>query len=149
MRIKNIFLICLLAKILMNVVAIESFELIYAINAGGDQHTDIDGIHYSKDNTNGGWANLHTRNDTEKNYYNVPTKDEIMYHTAMVVREPSFGFDLPVKGDGKYWLLLKFMEKCNSTKTNRRTLDRNDDFLDMSVCDRSYLSYISKILCVC
>jgi hypothetical protein len=80
---------------------------IYAINAGGDAHTGADGIHYDKDPSKVG-----TASDFGKQLLmigRVPQNDEILYQTERY-HTNTFGYDIPVAGDGEYVLILKFCE---------------------------------------
>jgi hypothetical protein len=50
-----------LQNIIWSALASQSIEVIYAVNAGGDGHTDADGIIYAKDdskNEHGIWGDL-------------------------------------------------------------------------------------------
>ncbi|XP_061398989.1 malectin [Musca vetustissima] len=82
-------------------------QVIYAINAGGYDHTDKYGILYEADPLNVG---------TASDYGNhlliigrVPEQDEVLYRTERY-HTSTFGYDLPLEGDGNYALLLKFCE---------------------------------------
>ncbi|XP_058976762.1 malectin-like [Musca domestica] len=82
-------------------------QVIYAINAGGYDHTDKYGILYEADPLNVG---------TASDYGNhlliigrVPQQDEVLYRTERY-HTSTFGYDLPLEGDGNYALLLKFCE---------------------------------------
>ncbi|XP_073826742.1 malectin-A [Musca autumnalis] len=82
-------------------------QVIYAINAGGYDHTDKYGILYEADPLNVG---------TASDYGNhlliigrVPEQDEVLYRTERY-HTSTFGYDLPLEGDGTYALLLKFCE---------------------------------------
>lgn len=84
-----------------------NLRVIYAINAGGYDHIDKHGIHYDADPLNVG---------TASDYGNhllligrVPEEDEILYRTERY-HTNTFGYNIPVNGDGKYALILKFCE---------------------------------------
>ncbi|XP_050310748.1 malectin-B [Anthonomus grandis grandis] len=81
-------------------------QVIYAVNAGGDAHVDIHGVHYEKDPLNVGIAS-----DYGKRLLigRVPPKDHILYQTERY-HTNTFGYDLPVPSDGQYVLVLKFCE---------------------------------------
>jgi hypothetical protein len=114
MLIKKRLIMCLFVQILLNVPETKSFEVVFAINGGGDNHTDVNGIHYEKDRTDGKKFNYYKPGGTGKagdTYYNVPKGDEIIYKTVLFSNELNFGFNIPVMSDGKYWLLMKFMER--------------------------------------
>lgn len=84
-------------------------EIIYAVNCGGPAHTDIYGIHYEKDATQG---RIGTASDFGKQLVmigRVNHKDEILYQTERY-HHSTFGYDIPAKSDGEYVLVLKFSE---------------------------------------
>jgi hypothetical protein len=99
--------IIFLQNIIWSALASQSIEVIYAVNAGSNiSHTAVDGIIYAKDdskNYHGLWNDLNL-------YQNVNPKDKIIYQTYASSRT-MVEFDMPVKGDGKYWLILKNMER--------------------------------------
>lgn len=82
-------------------------QVIYAVNAGGYDHTDKNGILYESDPLNVG---------TASDYGNhlliigrVAEQDEVLYRTERY-HTATFGYDLPLEGDGTYALVLKFCE---------------------------------------
>lgn len=84
-----------------------SLQVIYAVNAGGYDHIDKHSIHYESDPLNVG---------TASDYGNhlliigrVPEQDEVLYRTERY-HTATFGYDLPLEGDGNYALVLKFCE---------------------------------------
>lgn len=83
-------------------------EIIYAINAGGDAHTDMHGVHYQRDPLQG---KLGTASDYGKQLLvgRVPPADVILYQTERY-HLTTFGYDIPIKDDGDYVLVLKFCE---------------------------------------
>ncbi|KOB69878.1 Malectin [Operophtera brumata] len=84
-------------------------EIIYAVNAGGPEHTDIYGVHYESDLVQG---RVGTASDYGKQLVmigRVPPKDEILYQTERYYHS-TFGYDIPAKSDGNYVLVLKFSE---------------------------------------
>ena len=85
-----------------------AFEVIYAINAGGDAHTDVNNIHYEPDPL---MHKVGTASDFGKQYTigRVPQWDEYLYQTERY-HTATFGYDIPVAGDGEYVLVLKFSE---------------------------------------
>lgn len=97
------------------VLAIQSFtdavqhNVIYAINAGGESHVDSNGIKYARDPLMG-------KTGTESDYgkqllmiNRVKPNDELLYQTERYHHD-SFGYELPIAGDGEYALILKFCE---------------------------------------
>uniref|UniRef100_A0A182W7U9 Malectin domain-containing protein n=1 Tax=Anopheles minimus TaxID=112268 RepID=A0A182W7U9_9DIPT len=86
-----------------------AFNVIYAINAGGDAHTDSHGIYYLGDPLKG---KIGTESDYGRQLLainRVSKHDEILYQTERYHHD-TFGYDLPVSGDGQYVLILKFCE---------------------------------------
>lgn len=84
-------------------------NVIYAINAGGDEVTDSNGIHYSRDPLKG---KVGTESDYGRQLLSinrVSKQDEILYQTERYHHD-TFAYDLPVSGDGQYVLILKFCE---------------------------------------
>ncbi|KAJ8680103.1 hypothetical protein QAD02_015890 [Eretmocerus hayati] len=94
--------------LLQLVAGIRALEVIYAINAGGEAHTDRNGIRYSRDP-------LHGKVGTGSDYGRqlvigrVNSDDQILYQTERY-HHSTFGYDIPIKEDGEYTLILKFCE---------------------------------------
>uniref|UniRef100_A0A336LE26 CSON007593 protein n=1 Tax=Culicoides sonorensis TaxID=179676 RepID=A0A336LE26_CULSO len=89
------------------VLSTDAYKVIYAINAGGDEHQSSDGILYQKDPLTVG-----TASDYGKNLLmigRVQEEDEILYQTERY-HTSTFGYDLPASTDGDYVLILKFCE---------------------------------------
>ena len=85
----------------------DSFKVIAAINCGGDQYIDSNGIIYEKDNYyNGG-----TSSDLGLSYSIKNTEDELLYQTERWSSE-TLTYSIPLKPNinGKYVLVLKFSE---------------------------------------
>lgn len=103
-----IFLLVLLHVLLESfIVSTDAYKVIYAINAGGDEHQSSDGIFYQKDPLVVG-----TASDYGKNLLmigRVPELDEVLYQTERY-HSSTFGYDLPATQDGEYVLVLKFCE---------------------------------------
>lgn len=83
-------------------------EIIYAINAGGDAHTDTSGIRFDRDPLMG---KVGTASDFGKQLgiARVPHNDQILYQTERY-HHSTFGYDIPVADDGEYVMVLKFCE---------------------------------------
>ena len=81
-------------------------EIIYAVNAGGEAHTDIYGVHYKRDPLGVG-----TASDYGKSILvgRVPPADILLYQTERY-HLTTFSYDVPIKDDGDYVLVLKFCE---------------------------------------
>lgn len=88
---------------------VNAYDVIYAINAGGDEHIDKNGIHYDRDPLMG---KIGTASDYGKQLLligRVAQSDEIIYQTERY-HTNTFGYDIPLTGDGEYVLILKFCE---------------------------------------
>ncbi|KAH1009303.1 hypothetical protein HUJ04_001675 [Dendroctonus ponderosae] len=83
-------------------------QIIYAVNAGGEAHTDSNGIRYERDPLAG---KVGIASDYGKFLVigRVPANDHILYQTERY-HTSTFGYDLSLPGDGSYVLVLKFCE---------------------------------------
>uniref|UniRef100_A0A1A9ZPW6 Malectin domain-containing protein n=1 Tax=Glossina pallidipes TaxID=7398 RepID=A0A1A9ZPW6_GLOPL len=97
----------------------KALKVLYAINAGGDDHVDIDGIHYEPDPSKIGTASDYGKHLLIIN--RVPEQDEILYKTERY-HTSTFGYDIPLDGDGEYALVLKFCE-VYFTQPNKKIFD--------------------------
>lgn len=85
-----------------------SERVIWAVNAGGDAHVDVHGIHYKKDPLEG-------KVGKASNYgMRLPIlrsnqEDQILYQTERY-NEDSFGYDVPIREEGEYILVMKYAE---------------------------------------
>lgn len=104
------YVIVIVLVVLLNVLGDVACigEIIFAVNAGGDAHTDIHGVTYQRDP-------LHGKTGTASDYGKqllvgrVPPADIILYQTERY-HLSTFGYDVPIKEDGDYVLVLKFCE---------------------------------------
>ncbi|KOX75409.1 Malectin-B [Melipona quadrifasciata] len=78
------------------VQSLQSLEVIYAINAGGEGHTDSYGIRYARDPLMG-------KVGTASDYGQILYQTERYHHST-------FGYDIPISEDGDYVMILKFCE---------------------------------------
>lgn len=85
-----------------------SDPVIYAVNCGGDSHTDVHGIRYEKDPLHG---KIGIASDYGKRLLigRIPPEDHILYQTERY-HTNTFGYDIPITSDGDYVLVLKFCE---------------------------------------
>lgn len=86
-----------------------SYEVVYAVNAGGEIHRDRNGIMYERDPL---MDRIGVASDYGKQLMmigRVQKTDEILYQTERY-HTSTFGYDMPVSGDGEYALVLKFCE---------------------------------------
>lgn len=87
--------------------AIEAIgEVVYAVNCGGPAHVDVYGIEYKKDPLSVGFASDHGKNLAIRR---VPEQDQILYQTERY-HLADFAYNVPIRADGEYVLLLKFSE---------------------------------------
>nr|CAG4651916.1 EOG090X081J [Triops cancriformis] len=82
-------------------------KIIYAVNAGGESHTDVYGIRYEADALDVGTASDYGTHLL--NIGRVPQADGILYQTERY-HTSTFGYDIPITQDGDYVLVLKFCE---------------------------------------
>ncbi|XP_017094879.3 malectin-A [Drosophila bipectinata] len=88
--------------------AADPLKVIYAVNAGGEEHTDRNGIQYDADPLKG----VGIASDYGKHLLmigRVQEQDEVLYRTERY-HTTTFGYDLPSDGDGDYALIMKFCE---------------------------------------
>lgn len=90
------------------VQSLQSLEVIYAINAGGEAHADSYGIRYTRDPLMG---KVGTASDYGKQLLigRVNAVDQILYQTERY-HHSTFGYDIPISEDGDYVMILKFCE---------------------------------------
>lgn len=99
--------VCLLTCVLALVSKVLSVgEVIWAVNCGGDPHTDIHGIRYQRDPLQEGIVSDYGKN---LHIQRVPAQDQILYQTERY-HVSTFGYEFPIKQDGDYLVVLKFSE---------------------------------------
>ncbi|CAF3261310.1 unnamed protein product [Rotaria socialis] len=81
-------------------------HVIYAVNCGGEAHTDVNGIRYRKDYLKAGINSDYGRNSFISR---VAKEDMILYQTERYDLQ-SFSYEIDVIDDGDYVLWLKFAE---------------------------------------
>ncbi|XP_076453284.1 malectin-B-like [Babylonia areolata] len=82
-------------------------EMIWAINCGGNAHTDVHGIRYDSDPLRDvGFASDYGKNLIIQR---VVPQDQILYQTERY-HLSTFTYDMPVWKDGDYVLVMKFSE---------------------------------------
>ena len=81
-------------------------EVVFAVNCGGPDHTDLNGVHYQADKLGIGTPSDFGRQLT---IGRVPPLDQILYQTERY-HLSNFAYDIPIKEDGDYVLVLKFSE---------------------------------------
>jgi Malectin domain len=104
---KGVLLLLLLAYL----KASKGYYLISAINSGGVEHYSNDGISFVADtNYTGGSTSMW---ESALNIGSVKEQDRILYRSFRY-SESAFSYNIPVAGDGKYVLTLKFAAYKNS-----------------------------------
>ena len=81
-------------------------EVIWAVNCGGEAHTDIHGVRYQRDTLATGTASDYGKKLTIQR---TGPQDQTLYQTERY-HTSTFGYDFPIKQDGEYALVLKFSE---------------------------------------
>ena len=112
----------ILLLFLLGVLASRSYclEVIYAINAGGEAHTDSYGIHFARDPLMG---KVGTASDYGKQLIigRIGNMDQILYQTERY-HHNTFGYDIPISQDGNYVMILKFCEVYFNSPNMKVTL---------------------------
>lgn len=103
----HVFLLC---TVILSSCVLDSFclEVIYAVNAGGEAHIDSYRIRYARDPLMG---KVGTASDYGKQLLigRINSADQILYQTERY-HHSTFGYDIPINGDGEYVMILKFCE---------------------------------------
>ncbi|KAH3886673.1 hypothetical protein DPMN_010685 [Dreissena polymorpha] len=90
-------------------------EVIWAVNCGGEAHTDINGIRYQEDKLPVGISSDYGKSLVIQR---VVPQDQILYQTERY-HVNSFGYDVPLTKDGDYVLVLKFSEVWFTTANQK------------------------------
>uniref|UniRef100_A0A2K6NQZ4 Malectin n=1 Tax=Rhinopithecus roxellana TaxID=61622 RepID=A0A2K6NQZ4_RHIRO len=83
-------------------------SVIWAVNAGGEAHVDVHGIHFRKDPLEGRVGRASDYGMKLPILRSNP-EDQILYQTERY-NEETFGYEVPIKEEGDYVLVLKFAE---------------------------------------
>ncbi|XP_032899559.1 malectin isoform X1 [Amblyraja radiata] len=83
-------------------------KVVWAINAGGETHTDVHGIQFKRDPLEGKIGRASDYGMRLPIFRSMP-EDQILYQTERY-NEETFGYDIPIKEEGDYVLVLKFAE---------------------------------------
>jgi len=81
-------------------------DVIWAVNCGGDSHTDIHGIRYQEDKQSVGISSDYGKSLIIQR---VVPQDQILYQTERYNMN-TFGYEIPITKDGDYVIVLKFSE---------------------------------------
>lgn len=82
-------------------------KVVFAVNAGGEAHTDVHGIQYQRDPLKIGIASDYGKHLLSVG--RVHPNDQILYQTERY-HHSTFGYDIPINEDGDYVMVLKFCE---------------------------------------
>ena len=99
-------LICIIFALISHPYLSGAYEVVYAVNCGGGKHTDRFGIHYSADDNRVGVPSEFGKTLIISR---VHPDDMILYQTERY-HTASFAYDIPVPGDGQYFLIVKLAE---------------------------------------
>lgn len=108
----NVLLICLLSSLT------QCYDVIYAINCGGQRHTDVNGIKYKRDDNEAGVASDFGKGLT---IARVHPQDQVLYQTERY-HYRDFSYDVPIGSDGQYFVVLKFAE-VYFQRSNEKVID--------------------------
>jgi len=100
-------LVSLLATLLFILGRVRGLgDAVYAVNCGGEAHTDMLGIEWQRDDSKVGVSSDYGK---QLMIGRVNQQDQILYQTERY-HSATFGYDMPVQGDGDYLLVLKMSE---------------------------------------
>ncbi|XP_063769179.1 malectin [Pseudophryne corroboree] len=111
-------------------------QVIWAVNAGGEDHVDVHGIRYRKDPLEGRLGRASDYGLKLPILRSNP-EDQILYQTERY-NEDSFGYEIPIREEGEYVLVLKFAEvyfaqsqqKVFDVRVNGHTVVKDLDIFD-------------------
>ncbi|XP_021961370.1 malectin-B [Folsomia candida] len=82
-------------------------KVVFAVNAGGEGHVDVNGIHYEKDTSKVGISSDYGKHLMAIG--RVHPNDQILYQTERY-HHSTFGYEIPIEEDGNYVMVIKFCE---------------------------------------
>ncbi|KAM9858805.1 malectin isoform 1-T2 [Aulostomus maculatus] len=83
-------------------------RVIWAVNAGGEAHVDVHGIHFKKDPLEGKIGKA-SNYGVRLPILRSSQEDQILYQTERY-NEDTFGYDIPIREEGDYILVMKYAE---------------------------------------
>ncbi|XP_078523823.1 malectin [Lissotriton helveticus] len=83
-------------------------KVVWAINAGGESHVDVHGIHFKKDPLEGRVGRASDYGLKLPILRSNP-EDQVLYQTERY-NEETFGYEVPIKEEGDYVVVVKFAE---------------------------------------
>jgi hypothetical protein len=99
----NCVKLCLILICVQYLFNAKAYEVIYAVNVGGDAFNDSEGISYEPDENKVG-----SKYKTSiLNLTSAPEADRLLYETRRTSSILPFGYDMPVPEDGHYVLIIK------------------------------------------
>jgi hypothetical protein len=114
--------ILLFGQLSIIVAVTPSFDVVFAVNAGGNEHTDINGITFSKDN----WTEENKQNFSMNktiSISNVAQQDKIIYQSYFFTFNTA-GYEMPVKHDGQYLMVLKLIHTQKGGRVFNVTINK-------------------------
>jgi hypothetical protein len=128
----NCVKLCLLFICVQYFFNAKAYEVIYAVNLGGDAFVDSEGISYEPDENKVGYKN----NWSKLNLTSAPEGDRILYQTYRSSSTLPFGYDMPVPEDGHYVLIIKMGIITNSVDSYIFNAYLNDNHTILSNFDQ-------------
>ena len=101
----SIFILSLFPFLYVSSQKIDKSKVVLAINCGGDEYVDSNGITYEEDN----YFDTGKTSDHGLNYDISNTEDQELYQTERWSPD-TLTYSLPLRNPGKYVLILKFSE---------------------------------------
>lgn len=123
--------------LLLHAVQVQGLgEVMFAVNCGGDSHTDVNGIRYAKDTATVGTASDFGKNSQIRR---IAESDQILYQTERYHTD-DFTYKVPLNSNGEYVLILKFSEVYFTSKDEKvfdvRLNDQHAVVSDLDIFDR-------------
>jgi hypothetical protein len=106
-----------------------SFQVIYAVNVGGEQHTTANGMTYEKDPGGPGYIADHGT------IGGIPYDEGVIYKTLKHLDDP-ITYQVPVVGDGKYLIIFKFHEVLDPSLARGKDRKINIDANNIRIVDQ-------------
>ena len=113
-----------------------AYDVVYAVNCGGNKHTDRFGVKYTSDSNPVGIASDFGRSLMISRVHpeDMPLYQTERYHST------SFGYTTQLRGDGDYLVILKFAEVYFTAPGQKVRVERAVDWIQrvsrevVSVC---------------
>lgn len=93
-------LIAILSVILFIIAELDAYKVIYALNCGGEEYIDSNGIKYEKDSLKIGTASDFGKHLTSIGRVSAP--DDVLYKTERY-HTSTFGYEVPLAGRKYYF----------------------------------------------